>query len=73
MFFEENDLLGKVPIIKAFDAQKPLAMFHYDQDCAYYCYSPWRFDLTWHGVVLGLQQHASLQASESSSVYEVEV
>lgn len=72
-FFEENDLLGKVPIIKAFDAQKPLAMFHYDRDCTHYCYSPWRFDLTWHGVALGLQQHALLQAGESNIVHEVEV
>lgn len=56
-YFKVTGLVEKIPIIKSYDALKPLYMFHYGGDCTHYCYSPWRFDLTWHGVALGLQQY----------------
>jgi hypothetical protein len=44
-----------IPIVPIFDALEPLWEFHHDGDCTHYCYSPWRFDLTWDGMVKALQ------------------
>jgi hypothetical protein len=45
-----------IPIVPIFDALEPLWEFHYGgEDCTHYCYSPWRFDLTWNGMVKALQ------------------
>lgn len=61
-FFERNGVLDKIPIIKSFNALRPLSAFHLGfGDCTHYCYSPWRFDLTWHGIALGLQTLPELQ------------
>lgn len=55
-FFERKGLLGKISFIKSFNALRPLSGFHLGfGDCTHYCYSPWRFDLTWHGIALALQ------------------
>lgn len=43
-----------VPIVRIFDALEPLWEFHYGSgDCTHYCYSPWRFHLTWDGMLRG--------------------
>jgi hypothetical protein len=51
-----------VPIVRIFNALKPKWDFHSDNsgDCTHYCYTPWRFHLTWDGMLKGLQ---SLQSA----------
>ena len=53
-YFERTGLLEKIPIVRIFDALIPLHEFHYAGDCTHYCYSPWRFDVTWHGIAYSL-------------------
>jgi len=53
-YLRDNGLIHTIPILKTYDALKPLHMFHFEKDCTHYCYSPWRYDLTWHGISLGL-------------------
>jgi hypothetical protein len=50
-----TEISSRVHIIRMFDALTPLHMFHHRHDCTHYCYSPWRFDVTWHGIARGLQ------------------
>jgi hypothetical protein len=51
--FGAND----VPIVRLFDALKPLGKLHYGlPDCTHYCYSPWRFHVTWHGMIIGIRK-----------------
>ena len=33
----------------------PAWTFHYPTDCTHYCYTPWRVEITWDGMVQGLQ------------------
>ncbi|KAL3775280.1 hypothetical protein ACHAWO_013086 [Cyclotella atomus] len=47
-----------VPIISLSNATEPLHFMHSTsmKDCTHYCYSPWRFKLTWEGMLKGLQE-----------------
>jgi len=63
-YFEREGLQDKIPVIKSFNALTSLDRFHLGKgDCTHYCYSPWRFDLTWHGIALGLQKLPEQQAA----------
>mmetsp|Transcript_13802 Transcript_13802/g.18016 ORF Transcript_13802/g.18016 Transcript_13802/m.18016 type:complete len:449 (+) Transcript_13802:151-1497(+) len=53
-FLSEHNLTRKVPIIPLFDALLPLWQIHHPPDCTHYCYSPWRFDVTWDGILSAL-------------------
>ena len=46
-----------VPVISLAKATEPLHFMHptSNEDCTHYCYSPWRFKLTWDGMLKGLQ------------------
>lgn len=46
-----------VPIIPLFDALAPLWQLHWGPDCTHYCYTPWRLDITWNGLVHILRSH----------------
>lgn len=77
-FFEKNGLLGKISVIKSFNALRPLSGFHLVGDCTHYCYSPWRFDLTWHGIALGLQtlpeqQNACMQSHNVDAQFPIQL
>jgi hypothetical protein len=52
----------RVPIVPIFNALKPKWDFHSDNsgDCTHYCYTPWRFHLTWDGMLKGLQSLQSV-------------
>src|SRR6056300_1343141 len=55
-YFDTTGLRNVIPVIASYDALKPMYMFHNQMgDCSHYCYTPWRFDLTWHGIALGLR------------------
>lgn len=51
-----------VPIVPIAKASEPLHFMHaYDSerktfDCTHYVYSPWRFELTWDGILQGLKR-----------------
>jgi len=51
---------GNLPVIPLFQALAPLHFFHNSEseDCQHYCYSPWRFQLTWEGMVRVLDSFA---------------
>jgi hypothetical protein len=55
-----------IPIVPLAEATEPLHFMHgYDleksiYDCTHYVYSPWRFHLTWGGIVRGLKSVAPL-------------
>lgn len=63
-FFQDLKLQTNrsVPIIPLAAATKPLHYMHsYDierdaHDCTHYVYTPWRFPLTWDGMLRGLRQ-----------------
>ncbi len=59
-FLQRNNI--QIPVIKSFNALRPLHGFHTpgSGDCTHYCFSPWRFDLTWHGVAQGLLQNEAV-------------
>ena len=59
-FLQRNNI--QIPVIKSFKALRPLHGFHApgSGDCTHYCFSPWRFDLTWHGVAQGLLQNEAV-------------
>jgi len=52
---------GDPPVIPLYGALSPLHYFHFDKskDCQHYCYSPWRFQLTWEGMVRVLDSFRS--------------
>jgi len=55
-FLIRNELLRRVAWVPLFDRLLPFTYtFHYPADCTHYCYSPWRLELTWDGVVHGLR------------------
>jgi hypothetical protein len=54
-YLRKHKLLGKGKvggIVRIFEALKPLWKLHYSdgKDCTHYCFSPWRFEVTWHGM-----------------------
>ncbi|KAL3906608.1 MAG: hypothetical protein SGILL_009202, partial [Bacillariaceae sp.] len=54
-FLREHGFLGNGTsqiqgIVRIYDALKPLWGLHQDKDCTHYCFSPWRFEATWHGI-----------------------
>jgi hypothetical protein len=62
LWLSRNNSTTRVPIVPIFNALKPKWDFHSDNsgDCTHYCYTPWRFHLTWDGMLKGLQ---SLQSA----------
>jgi len=56
----EYNLTKRVPIVRIWHALEPLWQLHDNQysknaDCTHYCYSPWRFDVTWDGMMKALR------------------
>lgn len=61
LYLNKTSLSDKVPVVRLFDPLKPIANLHYGNgDCTHYCWSPWRFDVTWHGMTLGIRQFLSM-------------
>jgi hypothetical protein len=74
--FLNNLTLGKnvtIPVIPLAKASEPLYFMHaYDEerkmfDCTHYVYSPWRFEVTWNGMLQGLQGRPGIVENESLS------
>jgi hypothetical protein len=55
----KNHPTKKVYTIPLFDALEPLWQNHNSQlrDCTHYCYNPFRFDVTWDGMLEALKAH----------------
>mmetsp|Transcript_47281 Transcript_47281/g.81325 ORF Transcript_47281/g.81325 Transcript_47281/m.81325 type:complete len:352 (+) Transcript_47281:44-1099(+) len=54
-FIAKHNLSDKVPILPSFNLLEPLWQLHYGKgDCTHYCYSPWRFDVTWDAMLRAL-------------------
>lgn len=54
---KDHNLTSKVPIIPLFDALEPLTSMHVVGDCTHYCYNPFRFEVTWDGLLNALKQY----------------
>lgn len=54
---KRHNLTKKVRIIHLFDALVPLWQLHHPADCTHYCYNPFRFDLTWDGMLNALKEY----------------
>lgn len=59
------NLTKEVPIVPIFDALVPLFQLHVNgADCTHYAYDPYRFDVTWDGMLQALktydEQHVGL-------------
>jgi hypothetical protein len=57
--YNKNHPTKKVYTIPLFDALEPLWQNHNSQldDCTHYCYNPFRFDVTWDGMLEALKAH----------------
>ena len=55
--FKEHNMTKDIPIVPIYDALKPLWFMHASPDCTHYCYSPFRFDLTWDGMLKALKAY----------------
>lgn len=56
----DHNVTSKVPIVPIFEALEPLSWLHDEQDCTHYCYSPFRFDVTWDGTLNALRKYDGL-------------
>jgi hypothetical protein len=50
--FGANDM----PIVRLFDALKPLGKLHYGRPDCTNNYSPWGIHVTWHGMIIGIRK-----------------
>jgi hypothetical protein len=54
-YIRTHDLLGTGihqfrGIARIYDAMKPMWKLHHAGDCTHYCFSPWRFEVSWHQI-----------------------
>lgn len=53
-FLSEHNLTDKIKTIRLYDTLVPLWQLHHPEDCTHYCYDPYRFDVTWDGLLKAL-------------------
>ena len=50
-FLSTRNLTGRIKTVRLHDALVPLWQLHHPMDCTHYCYDPYRFDVTWDGLL----------------------
>ena len=59
-----HGLTNKIQTIPLFEALLPLWQLHRKPDCTHYCYSPFRFDITWTGMLQALSAYDAHHQSD---------
>ena len=63
-----NGVSKEIQTIPLFDTLVPLWQLHHQGDCTHYCYNPFRFDVTWNGMLKALSAFETDKSENQTKV-----
>jgi len=69
-YLQSQNLTSRVKTITIYDQLVPLHQLHHFKDCTHYCYDPYRFDVTWDGMLQALTSYDEFASSPNLAQHD---
>jgi len=63
-FLLSQGLASRIKIVPIHSQLVPLWQIHHEKDCTHYCYNPYKFDVTWDGMLKALSSFEEFASPE---------